>query len=69
MDRIIAGGHGVELKLALIVREGFAFPIRLLCLQLKMSAGNWAMLRIVNDAANSAKNAGECGTNGTSSYK
>jgi len=57
------------LKLAFIVRDGFAFPIRLSCLQLKMSAGDRAMLRIVHDAANRAKNAGECGTNETSSHE
>jgi hypothetical protein len=32
-----------------------------------MSARNWAMLRIVHDATNRAKNAGECGTNETNS--
>jgi len=55
---VIAGGYGVHLKLAVVVGDGFAFPVGLFGLQQKMCAGNWAMLDIVNDAANGAKDSG-----------
>jgi len=43
------------------------FPIGTFGLQLKMSAGDGAMLRIVDDAAHGAENAGECRAGKTNS--
>ena len=68
-NRVIARGNSVKLKFTFIVGDGFAFPIGLLPLQRNMGARDWAMLRIVNDAANRAKNAGECRTDGAESHE
>jgi N-acetylmuramoyl-L-alanine amidase len=68
-DVITARGYGVELKFPVIIAQRFAFPIGTFGLQLEMSAGDGAMLRIVYDAAHGAENAGECGTNKTGYYE
>jgi len=62
---VTACGYGVELKFPVIVAQRFAFPTGILGLQLKVSAGDRAMLYIVDDAAHSAENAGERGADKT----
>ena len=59
VDCVQAGRHGIHLKTSFSIRGGLLFPIGLLCLQHNSRVLNGPVLRIVNDAANSAEDSGQ----------